>query len=500
MTGLVWIAAAALAGCVASGAPSEATSEQAVLTVCDPGLGLLAMDPSKELIVRDLSVVEDPCRTSWTATGCAASTLGRWTFGHLMTTMSGATAIDSAQARGFVGKWLALWLTPQGVGADPTPVAPRTGIRAALLNRWLTDSGCAANSDPAACATLDLTQAPFRLLAIVNRVDLDSRGFGGTGGVPGEVRFVFGAFSRASASLAPVAMTVSLDYRFPARYGPLPFARSFHELGTMAFGAAFATRLQQLTDLVTERQLTGGNASAIGDVRTNENAFDSRPPAVRQWELRQFALPCTTGTCALAQIPVSQTPPTASNHSAALTSYLIANQASLATSQHVVPAALLGGSSLTPSSFNAVVWNTALGPDGLAALAVPGDPARSYAVRHNFGFSTCNGCHFQETSNQLSAFHIAPRAPGQVAPMSGFLSRALATDDLTSPSDYLMVDDPNPDSFDVSNGVPTMFLYNEPWRRSCEIRRVFAGLRLPVTTPTGQILAIPAGALPDPAF
>ncbi|WP_437624175.1 hypothetical protein [Sorangium sp. So ce1151] len=46
----------------------------------------LAVDFDHEIVVRDLGVVEDPCRTTWgSAGGCDPSTVGVWTFGHLIT-------------------------------------------------------------------------------------------------------------------------------------------------------------------------------------------------------------------------------------------------------------------------------------------------------------------------------------------------------------------------------------------------------------------------------
>jgi len=122
-------------------------------------------------------------------------------------------------------------------------------------------------------------------------------------------------------------------------------------------------------------------------------------------------------------------------------------------------------------------------------LVKPSDPAFSYNVRHNFGFSTCNGCHYLETfiTGQI-LFHIGPRAPGASAPLSPFLSQALTPDPNHAglPAGYLQVPDPNPDSFDILNGTPFYFFYNEIWRRSCEIKRINAGIAAPFTTPTGH--------------
>jgi hypothetical protein len=40
-------------------------------------------------------------------------------------------------------------------------------------------------------------------------------------------------------------------------------------------------------------------------------------------------------------------------------------------------------------------------------------------LRHDFALNTCNGCHSTETNTAFA--HVGARAPGQVAPLSGFL-------------------------------------------------------------------------------
>jgi hypothetical protein len=491
---------ASLAGCVESDQPSESANAQSVLTNCTGFEPLNATDPivpEKELLVRDLSVVEDPCRTNWATTGCSTSTHGKWTFGWLMTAMSGSTDINSPTARSFVANWLASWLTPQTVSPDPTPVAARPSIWGVMLKSWLVASGCAVPDDTVTdatirknallnCTTLDLKAAPFRLLAIANRIDLDGRDYSGLSGAPGELRFAFGAFNRGTG--APVNAAVILEYQYPNTFPPSWWAMMFHNMSTQAFGSSFASSLQSnVTNLVVEPGAWPGkpnNGSAIGQVRTNENAFSNQPLSSRQWEFRQFALPCTSGSCNLAQVPVSQTPPLPVNNSTDLTNFMTANQTDLASSHHVVPTSMLGGSALSLPGANALVWNTTPTIDGTFTLVNSTDKPLSYNVRHNFAFATCNGCHYQETANQNQQFHIAPRFAGSVAAVSGFLDRTLNAGAV--PADYLQVADPNPDSFDLDNGIPFYLFYNEIWRRSCEVRRVLANIQAPLTTATGH--------------
>jgi len=141
-----------LVGCVETEQPAESVNAQSVLRDCTGLEPLNASDPivpEKELLIRDLSVVEDPCRTNWATAGCSTSTNGKWTFGWLMTVMSGATDINSSTARSFVANWLAFWLTPQtvsvselfeGVAVSLFEGVPRSRSRA-LLGRAGMGSG-----------------------------------------------------------------------------------------------------------------------------------------------------------------------------------------------------------------------------------------------------------------------------------------------------------------------------------------------------------------------
>src|SRR5262245_55546178 len=107
-----------LSGCVGvdSGQPGESELRQSVLADCSSiplmsAFSSIAVDPERELVIRDLHVVEDACRTTWTAAGCSTS-LGAWTFGQLMATMSGNSDVTSPAAQNFVKQWLQFWLQP----------------------------------------------------------------------------------------------------------------------------------------------------------------------------------------------------------------------------------------------------------------------------------------------------------------------------------------------------------------------------------------------------
>jgi len=500
-----------LSGCVVSGQPDESTSHQSVLTNCSSLLPMSAyssipIDRDKELIIRNISVVDDPCRTAWNGTGCT-STLGKWTFGQLMATMSGNSDVTSPTARNFVSQWLQFWLSPQtNVNpARPQTVAVRPNIGSVLLWRWLQASGCSSptlppqnTSNPATwltalqnCPGLDLKVAPFRLLAISNRIDLDGRDYSGNG-APGELRFAFGFFNTSTPTAPSGNAEVILEYHFPNTFPASWWASMFHNMSNVAFGPSFASQLQSITDLVVGPNAQPGgpnNGSSIGQIRTDENVFDPTPSAsAKQWEFRQFALPCTTGSCLLAQVPVSQTPPTTDNTTPALTTFLTDNQVAISNSSHVVPASMLGGSSLSPQpAIGPTVWNTTGDDFNGHTLVNPSDRLSSFTVRHNFAFSTCVGCHYLETANTIAKlFHINPRAPGAESPLSPFLNTTPSTDPAIDANNKLSVLDPNGEYFDLTNQTAITFEYNEIWRRACEIRRIFAGFSVPFSTTTGH--------------
>ncbi|TMQ21916.1 MAG: hypothetical protein E6J90_13155 [Deltaproteobacteria bacterium] len=499
-----------LVGCTEPEHLKEGTIRQSVVSDCPFSQPTVPIDPSREMLIRSRAVVDDPCRTTWN-TDCPAETRGKWTFGRLMTVMSGATDETSVVARQFVGRWLNFWLHDQTIPEDNVPVRARGNIRAALLDRWLADSHCPIGTDPAICP-LDLKAAPFRLLAIVNRIDMAGGLDTATGGPsPGELRFVFGAYNKTSPSLDPVLATVILEYRFPSTYTSLQWATLLHGLSAVDLPASpatgtdttlFASQLQLITNLVVEPNAQAGNpsnGSTIAHVRTSEIAFDPTPDPDAQWEFRQFGLSCACILCQLIQTPVSQTPPTRANPTPdipinSVSDFIVAHQVEILALRHIVPTSMLGGSSLSPSpdSTDPVIWAAAPNPlpvpDPMALSPSDYDAALRFRalVRHNFAISTCNGCHGIETNNTNQLFHIAPRGATTTSTLSSFvgLLSPLQSDDGHQATNSVAVTDPA-STFD-GLGSPIEFLYNEPWRRSCEIRRILDGGTVAFTAATGH--------------
>ena len=347
-------------------------------TACDPLT--CEVNPFEELLITDLSVVEDPARTTGN---------GAWTFGTLLREMNGG--MDPSA---LVRTWLRTWEQPQFIQASFVP--PRPSIRALVTNAWEARSG--GVNQP-----LDFNTAPFRLLAIVNRLDLRQEGV-----VAGEGRFVFGVLDPSGN---PTPFTVILEYVLP---GGNPeelqrWARDWHELGRVGVGnPGYNAKLQALTDRFTKAFVAPDRflGSAISQVRTNENALEF------EWELREFHL----GPTGLAPAAVALTPEFFLSGSPMLSDYIQQNESDILAGTHTLPPLFNGqpfqaGSALTPFGF---LFNA---------------PGVNPEARHQFSVNTCNGCHAGET--QTFFLHVGPRSPGQPAFLSPFLLSAAPMPDPT---------------------------------------------------------------------
>ena len=193
--------------------------------------------------------------------------------------------------------WLAHWLTPQVIN---TFTAPNRGIF-----DWIRDWRVASSGS--ATGPLNPALSPFRLLAILPRVDLREPVAGkneidGPFVNAGEARFVFGAVvppGWPSAGLLPgpttgggcklLPFTVIFEYGVPMNSCPdvRRWANDWRALNTMPYGSPpYLFHLESLTRAFTDRNRDPSKpfGSALNQLRTNENAFDPL------WELREFQL------------------------------------------------------------------------------------------------------------------------------------------------------------------------------------------------------------------
>jgi hypothetical protein len=304
--------------------------------------------PLKELMIVDSSVVTSPAA----ANGNGANG-GNLSFNHAMTVLAGGT--DPAT---FTEAFLNNWATSQQVGAFTVPATPNAGLQSLLHDNGFWPR--------LADGRLDMTRAPFRLLAVANRMDLAS-----SQKPNGEGRLVFGGVNPGGAGLP---MTLVLEYNLPTSLTKAQWASRWHELGALPFGSQFNEALSQLATEFSRD-------SDLSQLRVNEVFLTN------SWVLREFHLDLTAH--ALRTSTTAQTPDVSLITSQKLIDWANANQTAILNDTHIVPEQFLGGRS---------------------ALAFPGGPTFNFAgtqwlmsdngtplvdanVRRAFGSRTCNGCH-----------------------------------------------------------------------------------------------------------
>ncbi len=395
----------------------------------------------KCLLINDLTVVEDPTRTFDPCTG-VGTPMGAWTFGKLMTDMAN-TPVSGISPSDFARRWLRSWEVNQTINNDPVPNR-QAGMAATILQSWQNASG--GPNRP-----LDMAKAPFRLLSIVNRIDL--RGnftYGGTGPIgdpcdppcnSGEGRFVFcfcdprsdqgggyGSGGGTGVGGNPAGgndggaagggeFLVIFEYCIPKHSCSElhAYAQEWANLQCIPFGPAYNAALQAITDQFAKANAAPGRAnnSALNQLRTNENLLDPL------WELREFKIfKNDTDAGHLRPVTVKQTPREDSDATALLQNYITTTLP--APPAHTVPLewSLVPGGASQPFLGGRAVMAPISVTSGSPAWATTGATVPNM-VRHDFALNTCNGCHSTETSTRF--VHVGCRIPGQPAPLSGFL-------------------------------------------------------------------------------
>lgn len=337
-----------------SGSGSAATCGRAGES-CASGSGPASCDVKvdrwKELIVIHRSVLLD--RRAQNEVEDAP-----WSFRTRIEELAGDKASASSVAR----SWLEQWKTVTVVGPDRAPVTPRPGV-GVLLDPWVGRSGAS------------LADAPFRLVAIVNRPDLRHQDDGCTGG-GGELRFVYTATDPSGKA---IPMTAIVEIPYPSTRTPREWIDAWHALATKPFGAEYNDALATLTT-----EITKGSKPETWLVRTNEIAFGE--PDRLPWELREFALQTDAyATKRLVQVPIATTPRIELDRSASLDSWAKENEARIKDGSYVLPGGFQAGAApIESSSFR---WSSQkLDPELRAALSM----------------ATCNGCHGGERSGETS--------------------------------------------------------------------------------------------------
>jgi hypothetical protein len=328
---------------------------------------------NKELVITHPTVINDARASN--ATG------GPWSFRFLMEQMA-PLGTDPAD---FAAAWLSQFDTPTSVNGFPVDAR----ITQRVKDLWPTTAN----------GKLDMSKAPFKLISIVNRMDLHAAS-------NGEGRLVYGLFLPDGFGLS---MTVIFEYGLPAKDANTgatltrkSWASKFHALGTKAFGEPYNAALQTVTDLFTRRNTSplkpGGNS--INQVRSNE-VFMGNP-----WQMREFLLNTTGGPLALRISTTGMTPANVAGTSpgspenVALAAYINTDAALIHGGYASVPSTLLGGTSNEDFS-----WTS---------FSVP----VNQGARHDFAGQTCNGCHFSEVQHPQTGQFLNVNLFYQIAPIN----------------------------------------------------------------------------------
>ncbi len=395
--------------CLPALAAKEAASPREAVDALPSPQPVCKVVKEKELMITDVSVVDDCARTSWgpCPTVVPPEVRGAWTFGKLVEGLAGTS--DPEALSSFVTNWLLTWDAPQ-LNINGFDVPARPSMKTTILDPWLAASGG---------KVLDMKLAPFRLLAIVSRLDLRHGGGYGSSSA-GEGRFVFGFLDENGNQLRG---TVILEYGLKSSgcQATKTWAERWHALGSIqSFGETFNQALQAITDDFAGMNVDTSkpNGSGINQVRTNEIFADS------PWELREYVLSAgqsrTGGPAPLVETTVKQTPEgnfdtTNWNGTQALADFINQNESAVLDGTYVVPAQFdgehfLGAAARYQSS---TFWS---------ASGVVNNEAR-----HLFSIGTCSGCHARETNTVFT--HVDPRDANEESRISGFLSGKLPNGD-----------------------------------------------------------------------
>lgn len=349
----------------------------------------IEIDPYRELAIVDPAVLED----------ARANPGGPWHITSLLKQMLPADATD-ADLSSFVVRWLTGSQTERKVNGFDLQF-PGFALGERTICSWFREAGGGS-----ACAAdhLDPSRAPYRLVAIVNRVDLDGHNID-----VAEGRFVFASLTAPTSN--PVSdpavtqqpETVIFEYALPLT-GPgalKGWAQQWHALSDPSLRCTdhascepLRRALETLTAKFSSRGLVASkpNGNPLGQIRTSHIALGSS----NIWSFRQFELQGAGKTAALVETPLSQTPNHTLDGTPAVSQAITAHAPEILKETFVLPREWLGGEALLDDGKDRQ-WTL----DGV-----------DENVRLAFSKQTCNGCH-GENRNVDGFFHISPTSSGR---------------------------------------------------------------------------------------
>lgn len=309
-----------------------------------------------------------------------------WSFRHLVETLT-----DPLQAPAVVEGWLASWQRASTDAFEGSlPLDVRASVRSEIVCPWLRATpanGCDETCQTCEGQTYDLAKAPFRLLAIVNRLDL-AETTTGCDPTAAEGRFVFVAVRDGFV----LPFSVIFEYGVAGSKADEPSA--WLSLASLQ-GNEYATGLEKVTRSFTDPSM--GRPPALKQLRTNEGLGPNGT-----FELRQFAL----RNNALVPTALTNTAVDAMNGTTTLTQHVNDHAAQIFAGDNAITSAQRTAVSTLPRAD--FTWTD--------------ENAQTSREMNLFGLSTCNGCHggHRGDTTTLPFMHIGVDKNGRTV-LSRFL-------------------------------------------------------------------------------
>lgn len=337
------------------------------------------VDVLKELMIVDDNVVRDP----------RSEALGPWSAGYLFSQILPPDATvkqKSDLVKSLVTRWFKDQTLPNGQVS-----AKRDSAEFIILCPWIN----ASYNNQDCKGDLDMAKAPFRLLGIVNRVDIGSH----TPDGKGEARFVYSLLDSHTPEQNTIGSPRQFTLIFEYNITPAPWTRhrwslSWHHLGLLGCAdkagcEGYRRYLTQLTQSFTDFQGDSNDKLPYGtylsQLRSSELQLDT------PWQWREFMLDKKDGEpLKFRQAYVFQTPANSFNGNEELGAWIDENRELIKKGTYEIPEKFRGAESNTTGR---TLWNF---------------PDLDEPIRRAFALNTCNGCHVNETEPLARFYHIAP--------------------------------------------------------------------------------------------
>ncbi len=349
----------------------------------------------KSLLLTMTDVVNNPQLTWEPSNPSVGNRDGAWTFHHLMSAIANESVTGVAPGT-LVRNWLQSLTVPQYPDGPSGGVAPARN--AELINTVLSCWPKLKGTD-----MLDTSQSPFRLLAIVNRLDLRlSTAWGNINNHRAELRFVFCYVEQQGQPepgmqrdfLAIVEFGVPLNNFTGVRNYALKWANlSRPGLSSVDLCA----KLSFITEDIVQAYAAPGrpNGSNLNHLRTEDMYF---APQGQPWDMREFIL--DAGSHQFKTNPLNMTPdfswadpdsPNTVYYSTTMRKWIQANSPVILSGLYELPYQI---DVTTPSGTSPKRLRGAVALDGYQNwFSFPTTQPCSAETRLAFIRNTCNGCH-----------------------------------------------------------------------------------------------------------